>query len=69
MTLVQVINKTGQVRGPSEVYSSPPGDGFIELHLGPYDRVIQVAWRRGIEIRSRKTVDWFWTATIETALP
>jgi hypothetical protein len=69
MTLVQIGNRTGQVRGPSEVYSAPPSDGSIELHLGPHERVIQVAWRRGIEMRSRKTVDWYWTATVETRLP
>lgn len=67
MSLVQISQQRGDVRGPSGDFS-PPGEGFIELHLEPHERVIQVEWRRGHEYRRRKTVDWTYTATIESRL-
>lgn len=67
MSVVQISQRTGQVRGPSGEYS-PPGDGHIDLQLGEHQRVVQVEWRRGHEYRRRKTVDWTYTVTVETRL-
>lgn len=67
MTLVQIAERRGTLRGPAEEYS-PPDDGFIELHLEEGQRVVQVHWKRAHEYRHRKTVDWYWTVTIESRL-
>lgn len=67
MTLVQIMERRGEVRGPSGNFS-PPDNGFIELDLEPGQRVIQVEWKRHHEYARRKTVDWTWIATVETRL-
>lgn len=68
MTLVQITQVSGTVRGPVDEYR-PPDDGLIQLHLASDRRVVQVEWRRGHEFRNRRTVDWTWTATIEWRSP
>lgn len=65
MTYVQISQRRGHVRGPAgEV--DPPHDGFIELgDLDNSQRIVSVEWRRGTQWSRRKTVDWYWTVTIE----
>lgn len=63
---VQITARRGEVRGPVESYSAPD---LIELNLEPNQRVIQIEWSRGFESRRRKTVDWRWTAWIESRFP
>lgn len=65
MTFVQLTQRTGTVRGSADSYTAP-NDGLIELHLESHQRVVHVTWKRDQEHRRRKTVDWTWTATIET---
>lgn len=62
---VQISVRSGTVRGPSGEYSPPD---FIEFTLESHQRVVQIEWKRGHEYRRRRTVDWTWTATIETRL-
>lgn len=66
--LVQITERRGKTRGPASE-ADPPDNGFIEIgEIGPHQRVVHVKWRRGIQWRRRKTVDWYWVVTIETRL-
>jgi hypothetical protein len=63
MSLVQLTCHTGTTRQPSNVYTAPT---FLEVHLEDNQRVVSIEWRRGLDSRYRKTVDWTWTVWIET---
>lgn len=65
MIHIQIIERRGKVRGPAHQLD-PPDDGFIQLSgLEENQRVVHVKWRRGLYWPRRKTVDWYWTVTIE----
>jgi hypothetical protein len=64
-SLVQLVAREVTARTPSDHYSPPD---FVELHLSENQRVVQIDWRRGLDSRRRKTVDWTATVWIEARL-
>lgn len=68
MSLVQLTATVIEIRGPAHSYTPPD---LLELQLAqlaPNQRVVQIDWRRGQEVRGRKTVDWRATVWIEARL-
>lgn len=60
MAYVQIGQRSGIVK------RVPHGDDpFVELELEPHERIIELRWSRMVGNSKRKTVDWYWHATVE----
>lgn len=60
-TFVQVTRKTGEIK------RIPRGsDPTAEMHLEADQRIIEIKFSEVPADPRRKTVDWYWAATIES---